>query len=74
MKIRVEGHKHLYRDEDSGAIINHDHQSYSQYINMRNKKKIDEEELKRLRSDIDEIKSLLKEVLEKRWNNTHINI
>tara|TARA_B100001113_G_scaffold95469_2_gene76481 strand:+ start:3544 stop:3744 length:201 start_codon:yes stop_codon:yes gene_type:complete len=64
--IQVEGHKHLYRDEKSGAIINRDMQGYSQYVAMRNKKQTDEEELKRLRSDIDEIKSLLYEVLNKR--------
>ncbi len=64
--IQVEGHKHLYRDEKSGAIINRDMQGYSQYVAIRNKKQTDEEELKRLRSDIDEIKSLLYEVLNKR--------
>ena len=63
--IPVQGHKHLYRDENSGAIVNNDSQSYSQYIAMRNKKKHEELELKRLRSDIDEIKTLLKEVLNK---------
>ena len=29
--IPVEGHKHLYRDEKSGAIINTDSHGYSQY-------------------------------------------
>tara|TARA_B100001094_G_scaffold273492_1_gene279902 strand:+ start:25322 stop:25522 length:201 start_codon:yes stop_codon:yes gene_type:complete len=64
--IQVEGHKHLYRDEKSGAIINRDTQGYSQYVAIMSKKQTDEEELKRLRSDIDEIKSLLYEVLNKR--------
>mgnify|MGYP003127455191 FL=1 len=64
--IPVEGHKHLYRDENSGAIINHDTQGYHQYIRLKNKKLTEEEEIKRLRSDIDEIKSLLYEVLNKR--------
>tara|TARA_R100000152_G_C6781485_1_gene216073 strand:- start:27 stop:227 length:201 start_codon:yes stop_codon:yes gene_type:complete len=64
--IPVEGHKNLFRDEDSGAIINHDNQGYRQYIQLRNKKLTEEEEIKRLRSDIDEIKSLLHEVLNKR--------
>jgi len=72
--IKVEGHKNLYRDEKSGAIINCDDGAYSSYISMRNKKLSDIDELNRLRSDIDEIKSLLKEVLEKRWNDTNINI
>ena len=64
--IPVEGHKNLFRDEDSGAIINHDNQAYRQYLQLRNKKLTEEEEIKRLRSDIDEIKSLLHEVLNKR--------
>ena len=64
--IRVEGHKNLYRDEDSGAIVNHDNQGYRQYLQLKNKKLTEEEEIKRLRSDIDEIKSLLYEVLNKR--------
>ncbi len=64
--IPVEGHKNLFRDEDSGAIINHDNQGYRQYLQLKNKKLTEEEEIKRLRSDIDEIKSLLHEVLNKR--------
>ena len=63
--IPVQGHKHLYRDENSGAIVNNDSQGYSQYIAMRDKRKNEENELKKLRSDIDEIKFLLKEVLNK---------
>ena len=63
--IKVQGHKHLHRDEKSGAIVNNDSQGYSQYIAMRDKKITEEQELKRLRSDIDEIKTLLKEVLNK---------
>jgi len=64
--IPVEGHKNLFRDEDSGAIINHDNEGYRQYLQLKNKKLTEEEEIKRLRSDIDEIKSLLYEVLNKR--------
>ena len=42
--IPVEGHKHLYRDEKSGAIINTDSHGFSQYkkykkIKIRLKKK-----------------------------------
>ena len=36
--IRVEGHKHLYRDEKSGAIINCDTSGYMRYKKMKNKK------------------------------------
>tara|TARA_B100000287_G_C20245425_1_gene627827 strand:- start:118 stop:318 length:201 start_codon:yes stop_codon:yes gene_type:complete len=61
--IPVEGHKNLYRDEDSGAIINHDNEGYSQYVRLRDGKKSEKEELDRMRRDIDEIKSLLKELV-----------
>tara|TARA_B100000902_G_C26770477_1_gene650141 strand:- start:125 stop:325 length:201 start_codon:yes stop_codon:yes gene_type:complete len=64
--LSVEGHKHLYRDEKSGAIVNYDTQGYQQYLQLKNKKLNEQEEIKRLRSDIDEIKSLLHEVLNKR--------
>jgi len=36
--IRVEGHKHLYRDENTGAIVNCDTTGYMRYKKMRNKK------------------------------------
>ena len=61
--IPVEGHKHLYRDENSGAIINNDSLGYSQYIKMKSQKRTEKEELDRMKSDIEEIKSLLKEII-----------
>ena len=64
--IPVEGHKNLFRDPETGAILNYDTNSYSQYKKIRNQKLSEKDEIKRLRSDIDEIKSLLHEVLNKR--------
>jgi len=64
--IRVEGHKNLYRDEKSGAIVNCDTTSYNQYVNSLNYKDLQKQELDRMREDIDEIKVLLKELLNKR--------
>jgi hypothetical protein len=61
--IPVEGHKHLYRDENTGAIINNDSLGYSQYIKMKSRKNTEKEELDRMKSDIEEIKSLLKEII-----------
>ena len=63
--IRVEGHKHLYRDEKSGAIVNTDTQGYLQYKKLQEQKKYQEKEIERLRSDVDEIKSLLRELINK---------
>jgi hypothetical protein len=61
--IKVEGHSNLYRDENSGAIINHDSVAYNQYVNSINQKELKQKELDDMRRDIDEIKSLLKEFL-----------
>ncbi len=63
--IRVKGHKHLYRDEKSGAIVNTDTQGYLQYKKLQEQKKYQEKEIEKLRSDVDEIKSLLRELINK---------
>jgi len=64
--IRVEGHKNLYRDEKSGAIVNCDTTSYNQYLNSLNRRDVQRKELDQMKSDIDEIKSLLREILNKK--------
>ena len=64
--IRVEGHKNLYRDEKSGAIINCDTNSYNQYVNSLNYKDMQKQELDKMKQDIEEIKSLLMEILNKK--------
>jgi len=63
--IRVEGHKNLYRDEKSGAIINCDTTGYTQYKKSKNRNQSQKSEIERLRSEIDEIKSLLGELIKK---------
>ena len=63
----VEGHTDLVRDSSTGAILNNDKSEYDNYIRMRAKRKegtnrIDnmEDDLKSLKDDINEIKTLLK--------------
>jgi hypothetical protein len=63
--IRVEGHKNLYRDEESGAILNTDSVGYSEYIKQREIRKRERVEIKNLKNEISEIKSLLKELLDR---------
>ena len=63
--IRVEGHKNLYRDENSGAIINTDSHGYSQYKKSRNMKLTQKEEIDSMKKDIEEIKNLLRLIAEK---------
>ena len=63
----VEGHSDLIRDNSTGAILNNDKSEYDNYIRMRAKRKeganrIDnmENDLKSLKDDINEIKTLLR--------------
>ena len=60
--IRVEGHKNLFRDENSGAIIDTDNRAYASYMASKNRKLDQKAELDEMKKDIDEIKSLLKEL------------
>ena len=62
--IKVEGHSHLYRDETTGAIINCDDSGYDQYIKSLNYRKNQKEELNNMKKELDEIKSLLKILVE----------
>jgi hypothetical protein len=61
--IRVKGHTNLYRDENSGAIVNCDSVAYNQYLNIVNNRESQKKELDVIKQDIMEIKSLLKELL-----------
>jgi hypothetical protein len=61
--IKVEGYPNLYRDERTGAIVNCDTLSYNNYVNSLNKRDSEKRQLDEMRNDIDEIKSILKELL-----------
>lgn len=61
--IPVEGHPNLYRDERSGAIINCDTVGYNQYQRLLNNKMLERKEIDQIKTDIEEIKSLLKELI-----------
>ena len=61
--IPVEGHKNLFRDPRTGAIINKNMNEYSNYKMERKRKMDQKEELDEMKRDIDEIKSLLKQLV-----------
>ena len=63
--IRVEGHKNLYRDEKSGAIVNYDSNGYAQYKKMKSLRLTEKSEIQSLRAELNEIKSLLAELINK---------
>ena len=60
--IPVEGHKNLFRDENTGAIVNCDNTGFSDYMSQRRSQLDEKAELDIMKNDIDEIKSLLKEL------------
>jgi hypothetical protein len=59
---QVEGHKYLYRDK-SGAIVNTDTNEYNNYVRLRSEKQKQRDEIDELKKDINEIKSLLMEII-----------
>ena len=68
MKSKVEGHSNLYKDLESGVIVNRESTERSRYriakhqaTNVSNT----EHELAHLKGEIDEIKSLLHQLLNK---------
>jgi len=60
--IPVKGHTNLFRDKNTGAIVNSDTSAYSNYIRMKEQKQKERNELDTIKSDIEEIKSLLREL------------
>ena len=68
--IPVEGNSDLDRDPNTDQIINTNTTAYEQYINRRKQRKLEkekalsvEEDLASLKSEMSEIKSLLKELV-----------
>lgn len=60
--IPVKGHNNLFRDKNTGAIVNNDTSAYNNYLRMKEQKKKERNELDMIKSDIEEIKSLLREL------------
>jgi len=68
--IPVEGNSDLVRDSRTNQIINTNNTEYEQYLARRKKRKLEqekslsiEEDLAGLKSEMNEIKSLLKELV-----------
>jgi hypothetical protein len=63
--IPVEGHPGLYRDPASNAIINTNKSDVKKSRLARQKAKQRDEDIENLKNDMAEIKSLLKQMLER---------
>ena len=63
--IPVEGHKHLFRDEKTGAIVNMDTAGYSTYMSNKRRNSDKEAELNEMKKEIETLKSALIELVSK---------
>ena len=62
---QVEGRSDLFRDTDSGAIVNTDRSAYLAYKTKQQQRLNEMGRIEKLQNDIDEIKSLLYKVIDK---------
>ena len=68
MKQPVEGHPNLYKDSESGVIVNRETTERTRYRLARDQARMNQQnslDLQELRNEMDEIKSLLKQMLNK---------
>ena len=68
--LKVKDNDHLYRDVNTGAIINTDRSSFEKYKKSKQKFQNMEQELDYVKSEISEIKSLLKQIVKSNDSNT----
>ena len=68
--LKVEGHRELYRDSTTNSIVNRNTSDYNLYMSQKKTKneeteKVDtmEQDLAHLKNEINEIKSLLKDLV-----------
>ena len=63
--IPVEGHKNLFRDEKTNAIINTDSIGYENYMRMRKRNDDKQAEMDAMKKEIETLKSMLNELASK---------
>ena len=62
---QVEGRSDLFRDTDSGAIVNTDRSAFLAYKTKQQQRLNEMGRIEKLQNEIDEIKSLLFKVIDK---------
>ena len=63
--LPVEGHKNLFRDEHSNAIINIDNAAYNDYMNNRRRNSDKQAEMDAMKEELETLKLMLKELASK---------
>ena len=61
----VKGHNNLFRNENTGMIVSINNHNSDYYKRMRQGKLKEKQELDNLKSEVSDIKSMLKQLLEK---------
>ena len=61
----VEGHKNLYRDENTNAIVNTDTTAYENYMNTKRVNSDKQAELDAMKNEIETLKSMLNDLASK---------
>ena len=64
-KVKVKDSNSLYRDEESGAILNCNDTAYDNYLKMKENKLKEVDEMDKLKNDVDELKDMMKLILSK---------
>ena len=64
-KVKVKDSNSLYRDEESGAILNCNDTAYNNYLKMKENKMKEVSEMDNLKDDDDELKDMMKLILSK---------
>ena len=65
MKLKVKDSGSLYRDEESGAIINCSNSQYDEYLKLKEQKMKEVSEMDKLKDDVYELKDMMKLILSK---------
>jgi len=63
--LPVEGHKNLFRDENTNAIISSDKASYNDYMNNRRINSDKQAELDAMKNEIETLKLMLNDLASK---------
>ena len=64
-KVKVKDSGSLYRDEESGAILNCSDSEYNSYLKLKQKKMDEAGEMDKLKNDVDELKDMMNLILSK---------
>ena len=65
MDIQVEGEDGLYRDSNTGALINKDKKTFDQIRAARARSKYSDIELQMVKSELAELKSMIRAIINK---------